>query len=150
MRSVDVIDSLWRLKDYCERERYKGWDVGDSIESPLLSKTVLGKSPFIRFFVQQLTGHRLGYFNVRPLLRIPKLLNAKGVALFLNGYCNLYDILKNGYPLPDDYSLSVCLRQIEEVASLLISLRSKGISSSGWGYPTGWQGRNERLASYPV
>lgn len=141
MRSVDVIDSLWRLKDYCERERYKGWDVGDSIESPLLSKTVLGKSPFIRFFVQQLTGHRLGYFNVRPLLRIPKLLNAKGVALFLNGYCNLYDILKNGYPLPDDYSLSVCLRQIEEVASLLISLRSKGISSSGWGYPTGWQGR---------
>ena len=136
-----VINSILTLKRYCEKEQYKGWDVGDGIESPLLTNTFLGNIPFVRFIAQQLTGHRIGYINVRPLLCVPKLVNAKGIALFLNGYCNLYDILKSGNYVIPGYSYKECMIQIESLAELLISLRSKANYSSGWGYPIGWQGR---------
>lgn len=138
----DLLDSFLKLKLYCETEKYKGWDVGDSIASPLLAKTFLGQIPFVRFVTQQLTGHRIGYFNIRPVLRVPKLLNAKGVALFLNGYCNLHDIVRQNPDALKPVSADECMQKIAEAAELLISLRSTGLQSSGWGYPAGWQGRN--------
>ena len=52
---VNAIDSFLLLKNYCEQEQFKGWDVSDGIESPILCKTFLGKSAFCRFVFQQLT-----------------------------------------------------------------------------------------------
>ncbi len=138
---VNAIDSFLLLKNYCEQEQFKGWDVSDGIESPILCKTFLGKSAFCRFVFQQLTGHRLAFFNIRPLLFVPKLYNAKGIALFLNGYCNLYDLLDAGVEIDESVTKEVCFNKIHELAELLISLRSKGINHYGWGYPIAWQGR---------
>lgn len=138
---MDLLNPFFKLKDYCEGQSFIGYDVSDGIESPILSNTFLGKSSFCRFVFQQLTGHRLAFLNIRPLLFVPKLYNAKGIALFLNGYCNLYDLLEAGVKIDETVTKEACLSKIHELADLLISLRAKGINHYGWGYPIAWQGR---------
>lgn len=138
----EIINALKKIKLYCEKENFKGYDVADSIETPLLKKTILGKSKYVRFFIQQLTGHRIGFVNIRPILCLPKNYNAKGIALFLNGYCNIFEILQVNPLYLDNYSRDECLSQINSLAELLISLREKSDKGYGWGYPYGWQSRN--------
>ena len=137
---MQLKNTLRLLADYCHSHDYNGYDVGDSVDSWLMTHTALGKNNFIRFCFGHLTGHRIGYFNVRPFMRIPTFHNAKGIALFLNAYCNLYDIaVANVSEAP--FSKEECLSRIKYLGSLLISLRHKGIKGYGWGYPTTWQSR---------
>lgn len=137
---TEIMASFLRLKTYCESQSFVGHDVGDGIESPIITHTLLGKSRLLRFILQQTTAHRAAFVNVRPFLAVPKLCNAKGIALFLNGYCNLYELLEAGVEVKD-YSKDDCLNRIYELADLLVSLRSKGKHYYGWGYPIAWQGR---------
>ena len=59
--------------------------------------------------------------------------NAKGIGLFLQGYCNLYQI---GW----------CDKgKITELADLLITLRTEGYHGSCWGYNFDWQRLNSFL-----
>lgn len=139
----NIILCFTKLRHYCERKDYKGWDVGDSIESKFLTKTILGKLAIVRFLFIQLTGHRLAYFNVRHMLIVPKMHNPKGIALFLNGYCNLYDLAATGKDI--NIGMEECLEKTRYLADLLLSLQSKGYHGACWGYPTGWQ---MRLSSY--
>jgi hypothetical protein len=138
---AEVIICFNSLKRYCEKEDFKGYDVGDGIASLLLTKTFLNRSAWIRFIIAKLTGHRIAYINIRPLLFIPKFHNAKGVALFLNGYCNLYDIITRSN-MDMGISKENCIEKITYLAGLLLSLQNKNFSGAGWGYPTGWQGRS--------
>lgn len=140
MKYHNLTECFIKLKTYCEQQSFIGYDVGDGIESPLIAHTFLGKSKLMRFILQQTTAHRAAFINVRPLLAVPKLCNAKGIALFLNGYCNLYELLDAGVEI-DGASKDECLNKMHELADLLISLRSKGSNYYGWGYPIAWQGR---------
>lgn len=140
MKSCNLTECFIKLKTYCEQQSFIGYDVGDGIESPLIAHTILGKSKLLRFILQQTTAHRAAFVNVRPFLAIPKLCNAKGIALFLNGYCNLYELVDAGIEIGGT-SKNECLNRIHELGNLLISLRSKGNCYYGWGYPIAWQGR---------
>ena len=76
--------SLKKLKLYCEKENFKGWDPYDGFNSALFQSTPLkywdvGRLAWIQFF-------KRSPINFRTLFFVPKQHNAKGVALFLNGY----------------------------------------------------------------
>lgn len=128
---------LLRLKEYCENRNFKGYDVGDGAEAWLMRKTPLKKSAFFRFLFVQLTGHRLAFINLRPLLGIKTYHNAKGIALFLNAYCNIYEVVKAGNDL--GLSEDKLINDINRLADLLINLGNRKYGGIGWGYPIVWQ-----------
>lgn len=142
-----LIDSFCALRDYCEREDYKGWDPYDGLNSKLFQALpLLKRSALCRLVVIQ--GFKRCPVNLRPLAWVPKEYNAKGIGLFLQGYCNLVRVV------------SVCpkfegalgrkdelLQKVDYLANLLISLRSEGYSGACWGYNFDWQAR--RLFLFP-
>ena len=79
---------------------------------------------------------------------VPKEYNAKGIGLFLQGYCNLYKAVCGNQQLQDAFGTQAQLMdKINELAELLISLQSKGYSGACWGYNFDWQAR--RLFLFP-
>lgn len=141
------INSFLALKEYCEKEHFKGWDPYDGLNSRLFQITpFLKKSALCRLIVIQ--GFKRCPVNLRRLAVVPKEHNAKGIGLFLSGYCNLYKAVTihpewiESLGEPEEI-----LRLINELADLLISLRSKGYSGACWGYNFDWQAR--RLFFFP-
>ena len=140
-RNHHILSVLNSLRLYCENRDFKGHDVCDGIASPILTKTILNHSAFIRFVFYQLTAFRIAYINIRPILFIPQYYNAKGIALFLNGYCNLYDLINVG--IETGISKEYCLQKINYLANLLLNLQNTNYSGACWGYPTALQGRTK-------
>ncbi|HTN08889.1 hypothetical protein [Agriterribacter sp.] len=123
-------DSFNRLKGYCEREGYKGWDPYDGLTSKIFQGLPLIRNN--RFF--RLTWIQLfkrNPVNLRPLVFIAKEYNAKGLGLFLTGYCNLYKT-EASTALSD---------KIHFLANKIIELQCTGYSGSCWGYYFDWQAR---------
>ena len=144
---MDIISSFTQLKSYCESEHFKGWDPYDGLNSKLLQAIpFLKHSAICRLIVIQ--GFKRCPVNLRPLALVPKEYNAKGIGLFLQGYCNLYKVVCKNPELEIDLSSkNILLGQIQELANLLISLQSKGYSGACWGYNFDWQAR--RLFLFP-
>ena len=69
--------------------------------------------------------------NLRQVTGVPKEYNAKGLGLFLTGYCNLH--LLDG----DQEHL----KKIYFLADKIIGLQSTGYAGSCWGYYFDWQAR---------
>ena len=136
-------NTVLALKSYCEKEGYKGWDPYDGLNSKVFKAL-----PFQYWDLARLAwiqGFKRSPINFRRLLLVPKEHNAKGVALFLSGYCNLYKLAKEGnhtFGTPEEIR-----SKITELAELLLSLRSKGYSGACWGYNFDWQAR--RLFLFP-
>ncbi len=138
---------LIRLKSYCEKEQFKGWDPYDGLNSKVF-RTIpfLKRSALCRLAVIQ--GFKRSPVNLRPLALVPKEYNAKGIGLFLQGYCNLYKAVIEDSSLEKDFGTSeALLGQIHQLAHLLITLQSKGYSGACWGYNFDWQAR--RLFLFP-
>ena len=135
--------SFHKLKNYCEAENFKGWDPYDGLNSKLFQATPLKRSALDRLVLIQ--SFKRSPINLRKFFRVSKQYNAKGIALFLTGYCNLYHISEKG-----NHDLGTPEELIEEInylAELLISLQSKGYSGACWGYNFDWQAR--RLFLFP-
>ena len=86
--------SFLKLKSYCESENFKGWDPYDGLNSKVFQGLPfkywdLGRAIWIQIF-------KHSPINFRRLLLVPKEHNAKGVALFLLGYCKLYKLAQSG------------------------------------------------------
>ncbi|HUH28966.1 delta-aminolevulinic acid dehydratase [Gelidibacter sp.] len=122
-------ESFEKLKAYCEKENFKGWDPYDGLNSWIIQKTVLGKSRVFRLAWIQL--FKRSPINLRPLFGVEKDYNPKGLGLFLTGYCNLYRLEKN----------PAHLEKINTLAHHIISLQTKGYSGACWGYNFDWQAR---------
>ena len=122
--------SFLKLKSYCEQEEFKGYDPYDGLTSKFFrSIPIVRDIRFCRLAWLQLFK-RLP-INFRPLVGIAKQHNAKGLGLFLSGYCNLYRIDGNR-----DH-----LNQAILLAEKLVSLQSVGYSGACWGYYFDWQAR---------
>lgn len=143
----NITTSLKALKSYCEKELFKGWDPYDGLNSKIFQALPFFKnSALCRLVVIQ--GFKRCPFNLRRIAMVPKQHNAKGIGLFLSGYCNLYHAVKNNADLGKDLgSLKDIEKQINELAELLISMQSKGYSGACWGYNFDWQAR--RLFLFP-
>ena len=142
-----VIDSFRLLREYCEREGFKGWDPYDGLNSKVFQALpFLKKSALCRLVVIQ--GFKRCPINLRRIALVPKEYNAKGIGLFLSGYCNLYNAVKANPKLAESLGSADSLKsQINELAELLISLQSNGYSGACWGYNFDWQAR--RLFLFP-
>ena len=144
---MSVIKSFDKLKQYCESEHFKGWDPYDGLNSKVFQALpFFKKSAVCRLIVIQ--GFKRSPVNLRKIALVPKEYNAKGIGLFLQGYCNLYKIVEKNPDLASSYgALSDILGRIRELAELLILLQSKGYSGACWGYNFDWQAR--RLFLFP-
>lgn len=139
-----MIDNFVRLKSYCEKEQFKGWDPFDGLNSKVLQTILpLKHLAILRLIVIQ--GFKRCPWNLRKPLMVPKQYNAKGIGLFLQGYCNLLKICEQ---MPEVGTKEEITQRIHELARLLISLRSKGYHGSCWGYNFDWQSR--RLFLFPA
>lgn len=135
------LNSFLALKRYCENEHFKGWDPYDGLDSkifqsiPLLRQFSLPRLLIIQAF------KRLPV-SLRPLFLVPRKYNAKALALFLQGYCNLYTCVEA------DPQIALTLgtkgelrRRIDELAALLIEHQSEGYHGACWGYGFDWQSK---------
>jgi len=140
-----TINSLVKLKKYCEENGFMGWDPYDGLNSRLFQALPLLKnSALCRLIVIQ--GFKRCPVNLRKIALVPKGYNAKGIGLFLSGYCNLYKAILQSPALEETLGKrEVLLKQINDLAELLISLQSKGYSDACWGYNFDWQCRREFL-----
>lgn len=129
--------SFLKLKTYCESENFRGWDPYDGLNSKVFQVLPLKHWALAR--LAWIQGFKRSPINFRKLFLVPKEHNAKGVALFLSGYCQLYHIAKNGYE--HFGTKEEILVRIKEITALLLSLCSKGHSGSCWGYNFDWQAR---------
>jgi len=67
---------------------YKGWDLYDALLSKYYKKGSIFDSFYPRYIWTQV--NKRAPINLRPLMRVPKSLNPKGLSLILRGYCELY------------------------------------------------------------
>jgi rhamnogalacturonyl hydrolase YesR len=137
----EKINALNMLRSYCENEDFQGWDPYDGLNSkifqalPFLKKSALARLIWIQFF-------KRCPVNFRSIMQIPKGYNPKGVALFLQGYCNLYKIYQDSIN-----EQRIVLDKIDYLANMLLSLKTEGYSGACWGYNFDWQAR--RLFFFP-
>lgn len=129
--------SFLKLKAYCEAENFAGWDPYDGLNSKIFQATPLKHWDLAR--LAWIQGFKRSPINFRKLLLVPKQHNAKGIGLFLNGYCNLYQLVKKG-----DVRFGTkegILGKIDELANLLLGMQNKNYSGASWGYNFDWQNR---------
>ena len=148
-----LIDSFIRLKSYCETEDYKGWDPYDGLKSKVANAFLpLKHSAILRLCIIQ--GFKRCPVNLRRIAMVPKEHNAKGIGLFLQGYCNLYKVIeKKGVAFKELGTTDEVLRKIRYLADLLLQMRSDKMfpgkfHGACWGYNFDWQAR--RLFLFPA
>lgn len=129
MSSENIAFSFQKLKSYCEQEEFKGWDPFDGLNSQLFNALPTKQSRFFR--LAWLQFFKRSPINLRKITYTPKGYNAKGLGLFLTGYCNLYKLN------PQDE----VKQKIEFLIEKLFELENKEYSGSCWGYNFDWQAR---------
>src|SRR5690554_4395991 len=85
-----MVDEYLYLQRFSESLKFKGWDPYDGLNSQ-----VFRISPFCKFRFARLAWiqfFKISPVNFRKILLVPKQHNAKGLGLFLTGYCNKYKI----------------------------------------------------------
>lgn len=138
-----VEDSFNKLKDYIEKEQFKGWDPYDGLNSKVFQATPLKHWDLAR--LAWIQGFKRSPINFRKILLVPKEYNSKGIGLLLKAYCNLFSIAKKG-----NFQFGSCDSHLEKIvflADLLLELQNKNYSGACWGYNFDWQAR--RLFLFP-
>jgi len=132
---MNIEFSIKCLKDYIEKEKFRGFDPYDALNSPIL-KSLCFHRKFMRIFFTQIM--KRSPFNLRAVLAIRKSYNPKGIGLFLWGYSKLYHVEKR-----PEY-----LEKIDFFLDLINKLKSDGYSGNCWGYNFDWQSRAFYLPKY--
>jgi hypothetical protein len=140
-----IIESFKSLKTYCEAQNFAGWDPYDGLSSKVFQATPLKYWDLAR--LAWIQGFKRSPINFRKLLLVPKEHNAKGIGLFLTGYCNIYHA-QQASGKEEFGTQQEILDRIDYLAELLISLQSKGYSGACWGYNFDWQSKAFFLPKY--
>lgn len=121
MQTKDIEEVLFKLQNYIEKEKYKGWDPYDALNSNLINKLTS-----FHPFTQRVAIHLLKNcpINFRNLLGIKKDYNPTALSLFIDGYVNLYHVYENnGF-----------IQKAEELKDILYSLTCVNNEIEiGWG-----------------
>lgn len=137
MQKELLLDSFLKLKQYVEKEEYKGWDPYDGLNSKVYQQFPFSDWKYARWFWIQL--FKRNPINLRGILKVPKDYNTKGIGLFLNGYSKLYQLSLNGskeFGSPEEIR-----KKIDFLGDLLIQLQSPDQPGACWGYNFDWQNR---------
>lgn len=81
-----VLASEKKLEEWIEEQQYVGWDPYDGLYSEFLDKHV--HNIYLQILLVQLS--RISPINFRPLLKIKKDVDLKGISLILLAYANMY------------------------------------------------------------
>ncbi|MCI0514435.1 delta-aminolevulinic acid dehydratase [candidate division KSB1 bacterium] len=127
--------ALKNLRQYVERENYRGYDPYDALNCPLFRWRFF-QTKYWRIALTQ--GMRRLPINLRPLLGIQKGLNPKGLGLFFTGYVKLLAL--GGEPHDRE--------KLDQLLALLLTVRSTGYQGISWGYNFPWQNRNQLFPPY--
>ncbi|HEU4903042.1 MAG TPA: hypothetical protein VFT06_09625 [Flavisolibacter sp.] len=125
-----IAASYEKLKAYCEKEGYKGWDPYDGLNSkffqalPFIRSNRLARLAWIQLF-------KRSPLNLRSVFLVPKDYNLKGVGLFLAGYCREYRMA----PSP------AVKEKIRQLAEIIFQNQNRAYSGACWGYNFDWQAR---------
>ncbi len=84
--SRDIDEAVNAIRAWGERADWAGWDPYDALNSPFAPALTLGRPLGRRLLTQAV---KTSPVNLRPLLRIPRERDAKGVALAVSGYARL-------------------------------------------------------------
>ena len=103
-----------------ERQRFTGWDPYDALASPLVS--AVARTRLMRGVALQ--GLKRSPVNVRPLLRVPQLEHAKGLALCVSAFAGVAK-LEPRQPWLD---------LVDSLTTRLIGLARSSTVGTGWGY----------------
>ena len=114
--------ALKKLLVYCRKQKYKGWDNFDGLNSFVFKRSTFYKFRLIRLFWIQI--FKRSPINLRKILAVPKGYNAKALSLFISGMVKL-DLLKETKTL---------VEQLKHLA-----YKNKGLVC--WGYNFPWQSR---------
>jgi len=126
-----AVKAFEELEHYCKNEGFQGWDPYDGLTSKLFQATpILPKKRLTRLLWIQLIKKLP--VNLRPILKIDKGYNPKGLALFISGYAKLSGI--------ESYR-NESIESINVLSEKLISLRTPGYSGNCWGYNFDWESR---------
>ena len=124
-----IKNSFNRLEAYCRENEFKGWDPYDGLNSKIFSALPISKLRIFRLLWIQF--FKQSPLNFRKFFRVEKDYNPQGLALFISGYCNIYQIS----PTEENKV------RIKDLCEKLLDLRSDGWSGSAWGYNFDWQAR---------
>lgn len=128
MKHINSISRL--LKQYVEKESFKGYDPFDGLNSVFFQAIPLIRdNSFCRLAWLQL--FKRNPINLRKLFGVKKGYNPKGLGLFLSGYCKLYKLQKSKEDLETIHFL---IQQIKENIN-------SNYSGCCWGYNFDWQAR---------
>ena len=118
---MDLVSRFVKLKLYCEAEHYKGWDPYDGLNSKVFQALpFFKKSALCRLAVIQ--GFKRCPVNLRRIALVPKEYNAKGIGLFVQGYCNLVRAVRERPELAGELGSEAELTaKLREVADLLLT-----------------------------
>jgi len=123
--------TLHELIKYVIKEEFKGYDPYDSLLSPLSNYPPLTSSKLLRQLWTQL--FKRSPLNLRPLFKIPKTRNPKGIGLFISGFSTLYRIYRDEFFLDKSKELIDWLKKQS-------SPQFKDYFV--WGYNFPWQSRD--------
>ncbi|OFX37847.1 MAG: delta-aminolevulinic acid dehydratase [Bacteroidetes bacterium GWA2_32_17] len=131
-----IIQSFNKLKNYCEKEDFRGWDPYDGLNSRVFRFFQMHRFRILRLAWIQL--FKRSHINFRKITLVDKGYNPKGLGLFLTAYCNIYKTNKD----PE------ALKMIHLLAKKILGVKSTGYSGSCWGYNFDWQSRLEYMPKY--
>jgi hypothetical protein len=124
----DIKTKTLRLLDYCRKNAWAGYDPFDALNSKLFSSLPIFNRRVPRLVFTQLM--KRSPLNLREMLRVPKTLNPKAIALFLMAFVKLSEL-----GLLDDKEL------INNMVENLKDLRDNDATHRCWGYSFPWQTR---------
>jgi len=128
--AIDLKRAHQDLWQWCREQGFAGYDPYDGLNSGWFQATPLNRSRLARLAWTQF--HKRSPVNVRPLVRIPRERNAKGIALF-------------ALAALAEYRRSQTKEAEVEARELLDDLmwmRLKGFKGAAWGYNFDWQSRS--------
>ncbi len=118
--------SLWQ---WCRARSFAGYDPYDALNSRLFQATPLKHSRLARLAWTQF--HKHSPINFRPLVRIPREKNSKGIALFALAALAEYRRSKT----------KEAEIEARELLEDLMRMRLGGFKGAAWGYNFDWQSR---------
>jgi len=122
----DKLNTVTKVLNAAEKKDYSGYSKFDALNSPVL-KSLTFDNKWLRIFYTQIVKELP--IHVRPLLKVKKSKNPKGIALFARAYFFLYQ--KTTDP--------ALLRKGEALIRWLLVNPSPGQSHLCWGYNFVWQ-----------
>jgi len=132
----DPLDIAINILKQSENSDFKGYDPYDGLNSPLIDILPILKNKYSMILLTQFFKNFP--LNLRPVMRIKKERNAKGIALFVSGILRLHNIKKDGKYLQSAYVLLDWLKKN----------KSPYTDYFAWGYNFPWQSRNSFKPKY--